>query len=226
MFLNRMRYNAIYYFFNLNYYSYGCDDNCNIYNAILLITFFITHLRERVSPIHGITFLWHQQSTFEREIKLCRLCWVQVNYICLIQFVVQWNLKCDRIEDRQAGGQIPNRQIKRRADVRLAPSQWKTSLQSNTIIHWLGANPESALERSVCVCVRGRGRWLQRAERVDVWQRERRDRRMDGEVEGHGERKYRQSDIVWLWRCFRSTNYFSWHGVLLHCKLFKLSLRI
>ena len=32
-----------------------------------------------------------------------------------------------------------------RADSRLAPSQWKTSLQSNAVSHWLGANLETAL---------------------------------------------------------------------------------
>ena len=32
-----------------------------------------------------------------------------------------------------------------RADHRFAPSQWDTSLQSNTISHWLGTNLESAL---------------------------------------------------------------------------------
>ena len=32
-----------------------------------------------------------------------------------------------------------------RADPRFAPSQWETSLQSNAVSHWLGANPESAL---------------------------------------------------------------------------------
>ena len=32
-----------------------------------------------------------------------------------------------------------------RADSRFAPSQWETSLQSNTISHWLGTNLESAL---------------------------------------------------------------------------------
>ena len=32
-----------------------------------------------------------------------------------------------------------------RADSRLAPSQWETSLQSNEVSHWLGANLESAL---------------------------------------------------------------------------------
>ena len=35
-----------------------------------------------------------------------------------------------------------------RADSRLAPSQWKTSLQSNTVSHWLGPNLESALHQS------------------------------------------------------------------------------
>ena len=32
-----------------------------------------------------------------------------------------------------------------RADSRLAPSQWETSLQSNVVFHWMGANLESAL---------------------------------------------------------------------------------
>ena len=32
-----------------------------------------------------------------------------------------------------------------RADTRYAPSQWETSLQSNALSHWLGANLESAL---------------------------------------------------------------------------------
>ena len=32
-----------------------------------------------------------------------------------------------------------------RAEFRLAPSQWETSLQSNAISHWLGANLESSL---------------------------------------------------------------------------------
>ena len=33
-----------------------------------------------------------------------------------------------------------------KADSRLAPSQWETSLQSNVVSHWLGANLESALQ--------------------------------------------------------------------------------
>ena len=40
-----------------------------------------------------------------------------------------------------------NMREKGRADSRLAPSQWETSLQSNTVSHWLGANLESTLER-------------------------------------------------------------------------------
>ena len=33
-----------------------------------------------------------------------------------------------------------------RTDSRLAPGQWKTSLQSNAVSHWLGANLKSALQ--------------------------------------------------------------------------------
>ena len=39
---------------------------------------------------------------------------------------------------------------KHRAYSRFAPSQWETSLQSNAISHWLGANLESAL-KTVCI---------------------------------------------------------------------------
>ena len=38
------------------------------------------------------------------------------------------------------------RAIKYSADSRLTPSQWETSLQSNTASHWLDANLESALK--------------------------------------------------------------------------------
>ena len=36
-----------------------------------------------------------------------------------------------------------------RADSRFAPSNWETSLQSNAVSHWLGANLESALISNV-----------------------------------------------------------------------------
>ena len=35
-----------------------------------------------------------------------------------------------------------------RADSKLVPSQWETSLQSNAVSHWLGASLESALHYS------------------------------------------------------------------------------
>ena len=38
-----------------------------------------------------------------------------------------------------------------RADSRFAASQWETSLRSNAVSHWLGANPESALCLQKCV---------------------------------------------------------------------------
>ena len=40
-----------------------------------------------------------------------------------------------------------------RPDSRLAPSQWETSLQSNAVSHWLGANLESALCPCSASCV-------------------------------------------------------------------------
>ena len=40
-----------------------------------------------------------------------------------------------------------------RTDSRHAPSQWETSLQSNTVSHWLGANLESALYTQDCTWV-------------------------------------------------------------------------
>ena len=39
-----------------------------------------------------------------------------------------------------------------KTDSRFAPSQWETSLQSNAVSHWLGANQESAL-LSYCIIV-------------------------------------------------------------------------
>ena len=39
-----------------------------------------------------------------------------------------------------------------KADSRLAPSQWETSLQSNAVSHWLGANLDSALACKDCWC--------------------------------------------------------------------------
>ena len=40
---------------------------------------------------------------------------------------------------------LRNQRYNFRADSRLAPSQWETSLQSNAVSYWLGANLESAL---------------------------------------------------------------------------------
>ena len=48
-----------------------------------------------------------------------------------------------RLRSQVTGGRDIDRSL--RADPRLAPSQWETSLQSNAVSHWLGANLESAL---------------------------------------------------------------------------------
>ena len=46
-----------------------------------------------------------------------------------------------------------------RADSKLVPSQWETSLQSNTISHWLGANLKSALH-TFPISDRNSNHWL------------------------------------------------------------------
>ena len=45
---------------------------------------------------------------------------------------------------------IPTSPINSRGDSRFASSQWETSLQSNAVSHWLGANLESALSSKRC----------------------------------------------------------------------------
>ena len=50
---------------------------------------------------------------------------------------------------------VGNRQYKKitisiRADSRLAPNQWETSLQSNAVFPWLGVNLDSALRMHLC----------------------------------------------------------------------------
>ena len=47
------------------------------------------------------------------------------------------------------------RLFRTRADSRLAASQWETSLQSNTVSHWLGANLESGLQNQAIIWASG-----------------------------------------------------------------------
>ena len=50
---------------------------------------------------------------------------------------------------RTPGSAWEYKETRNRADSRLAPIQWETSLQSNAVSHWLGANLESAMEKPV-----------------------------------------------------------------------------
>ena len=65
-------------------------------------------------------------------------------------FYTQNVYKCDWQTDTVEIGPVC------KADSRLAPSQWETSLQSNGISHWLGANLESAV-------------WVVAYGGIDVW---------------------------------------------------------
>ena len=51
----------------------------------------------------------------------------------------------DRVQLRWRRNRIPKYHQDSRADSRLVPSQWETSLQSNAVSHWLGASLESGL---------------------------------------------------------------------------------
>ena len=64
-------------------------------------------------------------------------------FLCLELFpnsLVQANHHCQQFSHRHLVSADFTR-----ADSRLAPSQWQTSLQSNAVSHWLDANLESAL---------------------------------------------------------------------------------
>ena len=67
----------------------------------------------------------------------------QVGLVICCTDLISW------IQDGCCGQSIP------RADSSLAPSQWETSLQSNSISHWLGAN----LESDLIPCKSDYGRW-------------------------------------------------------------------
>ena len=89
----------------------------------------ITIMHATVSIQFWMTWLYHKNHNFiipENFVKRLPL-------LCLSLWV--FNFKWHGIIDI----------IMNRADSRLAPSQWETSLQSNAIPHWLGTNLESAL---------------------------------------------------------------------------------
>ena len=56
-----------------------------------------------------------------------------------------------------------------RADSRFAPSQWETSLQSDTVSHWLGANLESALIQYAISCCIGPSQLMQKRQLHQHW---------------------------------------------------------
>ena len=58
-------------------------------------------------------------------------------------WICKWN--------SQDGGQRRFSRSRCRADSRLAPSRWETSLQSNAVSHWLRENLQLALQ--ICICL-------------------------------------------------------------------------
>ena len=99
--------------------------------AQVLVEWFLglSQYKDAVLPVQGIkirrswyyrnSYTWKDSLYIEMEPR-CSVC-VLILYVCI------WSGQCHT-----------------RADSRLAPSQWETSLQSNAVSHWLGANLESA----------------------------------------------------------------------------------
>ena len=60
---------------------------------------------------------------------------------------MEWFFKVIQVKFWPSGQDLKQKgSTQYRADSKLAPSQWETSLQSNAVSNWLGANLESALQ--------------------------------------------------------------------------------
>ena len=87
------------------------------------------------------TFFFYQKSTEEHFVNVYCSYRIHLIDLFLIMNIVAnclLRMKCFCHLNSQIGT------IFHRTDPRVAPSQWGTSLQSNTVSHWLGANLESA----------------------------------------------------------------------------------
>ena len=96
----------------------------------------------------------HATSNFTNWLTVCSKvyqCKQQRNHIKYLQYrslpgaIVPVGIPAQRAS-HVVSVSIPWRHhVYHRADSRLAPSQWETSLQSNVVSHWLGAKLESSL---------------------------------------------------------------------------------
>ena len=117
----------------------------------LLINFVNTDSDDALSLVHrqvitpnnvgliSTGFLWTNFNTFLLDIKIFRF--KKIHSKCLLydaSHFVQASI-CQEVSWRYNVLCWP------RVDSRLASSQWETSLQSNAVSHWLGANLESSL---------------------------------------------------------------------------------
>ena len=103
-------------------------------NTILLIDKLMPFFRSRIKDymLGGMRVL-HNTSTLPG--KSGSRPQLHAHCICCVMYYHAWTEQ--------------NLEINGRADSRLAPRQLETSLQSNTVSHWLGANLESALNGSL-----------------------------------------------------------------------------
>ena len=95
---------------------------------------------------------------FDKISVVCQNIWqLSVHPVTAIASKRHFYCRDGRMPVMAAGKQAPF-SSNTRAGSGLGPSQWETSLQSNAVSHWLGANLESALNTRPICCPNGRTR--------------------------------------------------------------------
>ena len=114
-------------------------------NYIWVITNFIAYWG--APYIRGLTVHIVKMSYFQQYVLSLTDITHECMHIILLPPITfsQWNKPWSNILWSVGQNDHTNISINCRVDCRLASSQWETSLQSNTVSHWLGTNLESAI---------------------------------------------------------------------------------
>ena len=150
---------------SVNSYGYGLKDSMDLSNTATELWWNIRHRLHRELPSYlslvapevvtnsgaardeNLIKMTSGTSSCEILFKITfsfQCAHVSQTMLWLCDYTPAWLQQCNKLVLHKCPGQhLTTREIFR-ADSRLPPSQWETSLQSNTVSHWLGANPESA----------------------------------------------------------------------------------
>ena len=106
--------------------------------------FVLVFMIQKILHPLNVKYIWYHSVSITPIYANSQICFyslLKFNWNVIFQIVVSDCLNICTEDNSSA----PVELCSIRADSRLAPSQWETSLQSNAISHWLGANLESAL---------------------------------------------------------------------------------